>query len=90
MVSVAVRHSLTGDRNALRAPFTDPGSKGRVLIPLVLPTTRFLVNVFGSFSYSFRVSSNETWLLGAANMSICHKLSIDLDSVMVWLEVIVP
>ena len=48
-VSVAVRHSLTGDRNVLRAQFTDPGSKGRVLFPLVLPTTRFLVNVFGSF-----------------------------------------
>ena len=24
----------------------------------------------------------------AANMSICHKLSIDLDSVEVWIEVI--
>ena len=48
-VSVAVRHSLTGDRNVMRAPiFTDPGSKGRVLLPLVLLTTMILVNIFGS------------------------------------------
>ena len=51
-VSVAVRHSLTGDRNVMRAPiFTDPGSKGRVLLPLVLSTTRCLVNFFGSFRF---------------------------------------
>ena len=55
-VSVAVRHSLTGDRNVLQAQFTDPGSKGRVLYPLVLPTTRFLVIIFGFFSFSFRAS----------------------------------
>jgi hypothetical protein len=62
-VSVAVRHSLTGDRNDLRAQFTDPGSKGRVLFPLVLSTTRFLVNVFGSvrFHSEFRVMKHGFW-----------------------------
>ena len=51
-VSVAVRHSLTGDRNVTRALiFIDPGSKGRVLLPLVLSATRCLVNVFGSFRF---------------------------------------
>ena len=51
-VSVAVRHSLTGDRNVTRALiFIDPGSKGRVLLPLVRATTRCLVNFSGAFVF---------------------------------------
>ena len=51
-VSVAVRHSLTGDRNVTRALiFIDPGSKGRVLLPLVRATTRCLVNFSGVFVF---------------------------------------
>ena len=56
-VSVAVRNSLTGDKNVMRAQnFTDPGLKGRVLRHTSTNDYYVPGEYFRECSFSFRVS----------------------------------